>query len=60
MLGAPACSAPALTPDREGSPMGPAWILGARVDRLSAAEPTTWLLVVIGLLALAVLRRRRV
>ena len=41
--------------------MGPAMMLGTvRIDRLSAAEPTTWLLVVVGLLALAVIRRRRV
>jgi MYXO-CTERM domain-containing protein len=38
--------------------MGSAWMLS--VDRWSAAEPTTWLLVVIGLLALAVIRRRHV
>jgi MYXO-CTERM domain-containing protein len=61
MLGLPAYPCAGATRDPEGTGMGPAWMLsGVRVDRLSAAEPTTWLLVVIGLLALAVIRRRRV
>ena len=50
---------PAVTSEGEERTMEAAVLLGVRVDRLAAAEPTAWVLVVVGLLALALIRRRR-